>query len=302
MKSRVWHVLGAGSIGCLWAASLAEQGLPVEVILRDKRMASLPEQPHQLTLTHQEQSDDVSVSFTSPARISQSISRLIVCTKAQDALTAIKEVAHRLNKESRILLLQNGMGSQQAIAKAFPELGIWVGSVTDGAYLKSPFHVCHAGVGQTSIGPWSSNTQQDDFKELLSDFRLKVCLSAHIEQQLWNKLAINCCINGLTALFDCRNGELLDNGVCQIRLDELIDETGQLLNIYDIDNQLRENVYRVCRKTANNVSSTCQDARHKRTTELSYINNFLIKDASRRGLEAVVNRRLLDELERRNIH
>ncbi|WP_329606316.1 2-dehydropantoate 2-reductase N-terminal domain-containing protein, partial [Pseudomonas syringae] len=31
----IWHVLGAGSLGSLWAARLSRAGLPVRLILRD---------------------------------------------------------------------------------------------------------------------------------------------------------------------------------------------------------------------------------------------------------------------------
>ncbi|WP_256218091.1 2-dehydropantoate 2-reductase N-terminal domain-containing protein, partial [Pseudomonas sp. EGD-AK9] len=31
-----WHVLGAGSLGSLWAARLARAGLPVRLILRNR--------------------------------------------------------------------------------------------------------------------------------------------------------------------------------------------------------------------------------------------------------------------------
>jgi 2-dehydropantoate 2-reductase len=30
-----WHILGAGSLGSLWAARLARAGVPVQLILRD---------------------------------------------------------------------------------------------------------------------------------------------------------------------------------------------------------------------------------------------------------------------------
>jgi len=34
--STTWHVLGAGSLGTLWATRLARAGLPVRLILRDQ--------------------------------------------------------------------------------------------------------------------------------------------------------------------------------------------------------------------------------------------------------------------------
>ena len=35
-----WHILGAGSLGGLWAARLARAGLPVRLILRDQARLS----------------------------------------------------------------------------------------------------------------------------------------------------------------------------------------------------------------------------------------------------------------------
>ena len=36
-----WHILGAGSLGGLWAARLARAGLPVRLILRDFKLDGL---------------------------------------------------------------------------------------------------------------------------------------------------------------------------------------------------------------------------------------------------------------------
>ncbi|RMR32543.1 hypothetical protein ALP91_04752, partial [Pseudomonas savastanoi pv. glycinea] len=41
MMAVTWHVLGAGSLGTLWAARLARAGLPVRLILRNaERLAA----------------------------------------------------------------------------------------------------------------------------------------------------------------------------------------------------------------------------------------------------------------------
>ncbi|OED43177.1 hypothetical protein ACH42_10835 [Endozoicomonas sp. (ex Bugula neritina AB1)] len=302
-KNKHWHILGAGSVGCLWAASLADKGLTIEIILKDEAMQSQSGRSGHLTLVSQGQASKYPVSYTSPALINQPISHLILCTKAQDALNALSGIADHIDDKTRILLLQNGMGSQQAIIKTFPQYKIWVGSMTDGAYLKERFNVCHAGKGQTYIGPFTQAATPDDFDALISDFRLDVRYSNTIEKQLWSKLAINCCINGLTALFNCRNGALLDNDERQQRLNELIEETASVLaSSGKAIHELKENVYQVCQKTAGNISSTCQDARQNRTTELAYINQYLIQYATDRGLEVKSHRRLIKELQERDIH
>lgn len=310
MHSDNWYILGAGSIGCLWAASLCHKGEHPYLILRENRYQQLKEN-HQLMKNHvslklsaAELSVQYDVDVVSPATVNVPISRLIVCTKAQSSLEAINSVKPHLTENCQILLLQNGMGSQQAINEAFPTQTVWAGSSTDGAYLAAPFEVCHAGQGQTWIGPMKNDeTSVDSFNDLLNNFRLKVTPCDNIEQKLWEKLAINCCINGLTALFNCRNGELLDNSEKQSWLDQLIDETSTVLAALQIQiPSLKERVYGVCQTTANNISSTCQDARLGRTTELSFINGFLIDQAKGLGIPVKSHKQLMDKLRTSGIH
>lgn len=285
-------------MGCLWAASLCHHGMTPRLILRENSHQRLGQKRIPLKLTTADQTLRFEADITSPDTIDGPINRLIVCTKAQDALPAITSVKQHLHENSQILLLQNGMGSQQAIREAFPARNIWAGSSTDGAYLSAPFEVCHAGQGQTWIGPLNNRTSAaSGFNDLLDNFRLRVSQYAPIEEKLWEKLAINCCINGLTALFNCRNGELLDNGEKQAWLDQLIGETATVLTALEFPaNALRERVYGVCRVTAENISSTCQDARSGRTTELPFINGFLLRQANALGIALDYHHRLMDQL------
>ena len=48
-----WHVLGAGSLGSLWATRLARAGLPVRLILRDAARLAAYEAAGGLTLVEQ---------------------------------------------------------------------------------------------------------------------------------------------------------------------------------------------------------------------------------------------------------
>ena len=273
------------------------------MLVRNEHYARLPEPEVALTLTHQKERMTYSVPVVCAAELKAPVSRLIVCTKAQDALGAVQAISHYFADDCKILLLQNGMGSQQAIAEAFPELAVWAGSVTDGAFLNNAFEVCHAGKGLTSIGPLSKPCRNNDFEALHQGFRLDVQSVDDITLVLWKKLAINCCINGLTALFDCRNGELLDNGVRQQWLDQLADEVNSVLaSISKPIINLTESVHHICQITANNISSTCQDARLKRTTELAYINRYLIEQADARHIQVPYHKKLIDALAKQGIY
>lgn len=315
MDNQIWTVLGAGSIGCLWAASLCHKGFPTQLILKNERFYSLPAtvfsdnssdkktREIKLKLCYQGNAQTFNMPVTCPADLQAPVTRLIICTKAQDALNAIESIADRLADDCKILLLQNGMGSQRSIADTFSHLSVWAGSATDGAYLNASFDVHHAGRGITTIGSLNRACRDNDFEALLTEFRLNVQQTPDIENILWTKLAINCCINGLTALFNCKNGDLLDGGAKQSWLDQLIIETAQVLDAYQIPvYDLYHTVHHVCRITAHNVSSTCQDARMNRTTELAFINRFLLKKAHDRSIQVSSHEQLMAALAKRGIH
>ena len=193
------------------------------------------------------------------------------------------------------------MGSQQAISAAFSDYGIWAGSSTDGAYLANPFDVVHAGKGATIIGQINAGSSQlMSLPSFLSAPLLELDITAtdDIIEKMWHKLAINCCINGLTALYDCTNGALIHDSDKRQHLDVLIAETDSILQaLHIMSTSVKEQVYHVCRITQHNYSSTYQDVKYQRTTELAYMNGFLIRQAHEHGITAPCHQRLIEALQ-----
>ncbi len=293
-------------MGCLWAAKLYQHGIKPTFILRPCRYKQLSSNSVLLKMTdaHGNQTEN-RIKVTTAEEITQPIDKLIVTTKAQHAREAVFSVKNYLNEKSAILLLQNGMGSQQEIVDLLPNSEVCAGSSTDGAYLIEPFHVCHAGQGTTWIGHLSpkTNNLSSSFKGLLDNFGLDVRETASIEQKLWLKLAINCCINGLTALYKCQNGALLSNETRRSHLYRITQETEYALETLGVNLQmpLRQAVEEVCHKTAENISSTRQDSHADRTTELKYINAFLIHLAQEHSLPMRENKNLLEALQQQGV-
>ncbi|MET4693164.1 ketopantoate reductase family protein [Endozoicomonas lisbonensis] len=162
-------------------------------------------------------------------------------------------------------------------------------------------HVHHAGQGLTEIGCFNRQPATA-FLRQFQGFPLKMTASKDIENVLWQKLAVNCAINGLTALFDCQNGSLLENDKKPL-MDELIDEFVHVSNTLGrpTPESLHEKVYEVCRLTAANHSSTCMDARLQRRTELAFINGYLIRIAEKEGLKLPAHQQLMDRLSQKGV-
>jgi 2-dehydropantoate 2-reductase len=287
-----WNILGAGSLGSLWACYLKQQ-YSVSFITRQ----STPQQTLTLSYeypfaTHSSQSFDIP-SHTANS-IHHKIDNLLLCTKAYDALDAIRSVSSNLHSESKILLLQNGLGSQQAIANEFPDLAIYAASCTEGAYKKELHHVVHAGLGLTQYGPLTPAAATTN---LDINCQLKTKYIPDIQPILIQKLAINCAINGLTCIYNCHNGELLDQGVRQNHLLNLCKEIQ-----ISLDKLLPENICvyeRACeiaKSTAKNISSMRQDIINRKPTEIKFMNGYLNTLNTHTGANMPFNLDLIEKI------
>lgn len=298
-----WHVLGAGSLGTLWAARLARAGLPVRLMLRNTQRLADYARAGGLTLIEQ----GVSRRYAIAAEALDSdtpIQRLLLASKAYDAPTAAQQLAPRLTEDATVVLLQNGLGSQDAVAQHLQGKRCVYASSTEGAFRQADFQVVFAGVGHT----WLGDPLQPLAPQWLED--LQTAGIAHqwtpdILGKLWRKLALNCAINPLTVLHDCRNGGLREHpaevaSLCA-ELTLLLQTCGQPAAA----EHLHEEVLRVIDATAANYSSMHQDVSQGRRTEIRYLLGYACAAAERHELHLPhlqhLQQRLLDHLGARGL-
>ena len=95
-----WHVLGAGSLGSLWATRLARANLPVRLILRNAdRLAAYQANGSCVTLVE----NDIAHAYPVEAQTAdhrQPIERLLVACKAYEAEQAVAQLAPRLTAQA----------------------------------------------------------------------------------------------------------------------------------------------------------------------------------------------------------
>jgi 2-dehydropantoate 2-reductase len=303
-KRLPWHILGAGAIGSLWATHLSRNGYPVTLLLRNEASMRAFTPNRELTLqtgsaqehwpTGAEQIDAVPKD--------SAVTQVLVTTKSYDCLDALESLSGRLNDEAVIVLLQNGMGAQQAVAERSPRARVYAGSTTDGAYLKKRFHVVHAGHGKTWFGPLTESARRTGSQplEALLSTQLTAKYDPLIEIRLWQKLAINAAINGLTAYYGCRNGALARQSDYRAKMKQLCEETEQLTRALGLElfqHPLIDEAIKVAEATATNYSSMLQDVRQGRKTEMSYINGYICTQAATLGIDVPTHRWLVEAID-----
>jgi len=297
-----WHILGAGALGCLWAGYLSKTGHNVELLLKNDAVLSGFKEHNAVTLVHDDCRESLQVNASVAGHGKTIIDRLLITTKAHQTATAMLDAADRLSNSCRLLLVQNGMGVADQIASDYHQHELYCDVTTDGAYCPEKFTVVHAGKGNNFIGSYRNKYHPQTIIESLPTAYLNISGCDDIETRQWQKLAINCAVNGLTVVFHCRNGELLEKQEARARLARLCGEIARLGAVLGFDewaDNLYANTESVIRMTAANYSSMYQDINNRRITEIDYINGYLIKQAKKHGIDCPENEKLYEEIKQK---
>ena len=276
-----WHILGVGSLGSLWAMRLARAGLPVTLLLRTAEQLAAYQAAGGLALVENGTEQRLAIAaqtLDDPAPIQ----RLLLACKAYDALGAVEAIASRLAPDAGLILLQNGLGSQQRVTERLPHARCILASSTEGAYRDGPFRVVFAGRGLTSLGDPRNPTAPQWLAEL-TRAGIPHEWSERIDSRLWRKLAINCAINPLTVLHDCRNGELQAHADAVAALCAELTDLLQACGQADAASGLLDEVKRIIHATAANSSSMRQDVANGRRTEIGYLLGHACAEGARHG-------------------
>jgi len=264
------HILGSGAMGCLWASYLSPTH---DVTMIQKRR-------YEDGFHFQYLPDGITFNTTSieVSNINKPIKKLILATKAYDALNAMTQVSPYIESNTQVVLLQNGLGSQQDIAEQFPHIRLFACSSTEGVYKPDSRTVVHAGKGVNKIGAMNQYATLEALQEWLPSH----CYhwEENIEQILWQKFMINCAINPLTHIYQCANGQLLENPEFLSHMQVICDEIDLITKAkqYSLPRAI-DLAKQVCLVTAENYSSMLQDVRNHRKTEIDYITGYLLKQS-----------------------
>lgn len=283
------HILGAGSLGLLWCAAWHANNQRCTLITRDHQRARSLSQDG-FTLSDGDTEKHISCHALSADQLTaNSIDFLVVACKAHDTENAIKSVRPALCKHAIILTLQNGLGTQEVIANYVDSTcEIWAATTTDGANRPRSNQLIRAGSGLTRYGVWRPRDIEHDISSQLPNQLVILEFSNDIKPWLWQKLAINAVINPLTALHDCKNGNLLIDANLQIAVANTCREVSAILSaegLITIADNLLGTVNRVAHSTADNISSMLSDVRQKRATEVDFILGYLLTCAKLKNIE-----------------
>ncbi|MBL4834613.1 MAG: 2-dehydropantoate 2-reductase [Pseudomonas sp.] len=289
-------IVGAGSLGLLWAGRLARAGHSVCLLLRTPQAVEhWRENGSKLLFEHDDHRHVLEIQAQLHT-LADAVDCLIVATKAYSVSEALESLNRLLAPGSSVVLLQNGLGSQQQGRDLCAQNRVLYASVTDGAWMPATGHVVWAGKGVTRIGD-PSGASCPAWLEALPKTVIDWAWEPDIERVLWQKLAINCAINPYTVLYDCANGDVPARAGSDLNI--LVEELQAMLRARNFASEAADlpgTVAAVIQRTASNSSSMRQDVHANRRTEIDYILGYACRTASAEGLRVPTMLGLYDAL------
>jgi 2-dehydropantoate 2-reductase len=286
-------VMGAGAIGCLYGGilSLANPGT-VTLVGRDPMVEAVKKNGLQINGvlgTH-----TVRVQATTDPSTISSADLIMITTKTYDTLVAAKSIRHLLKRGAYIVIVQNGIGTEIAVADALKTTRVLRATTCMGALIPTPGTVHITGRGLTEIGSHYEENMDMVLKlaEVLRVAGFDVKTSDNIEGVVWTKTIVNCGINPIGALTGMTNGEVHSNLSLRRLVIRLVEETASVAEAMGIKLTTEDPVrytLGTAKATSANVNSMLQDIRLKKRTEIDAITGAVILLARELGIKTPVS-------------
>lgn len=213
--------------------------------------------------------------YMSPAGKCRFIVNTVKAYNLHDTLNLMMEV---MDRESLVLLLQNGMGVQEEIIERLGYDRSALGVVFIGATRTKPDTIVHHGGNTIYVGTlYGFNTGLIELADKLSRGGGDVRVVSRIQFYRWLKLGVNAVVNPLTAIARSPNKIVLTGPgrrLAEMIVDEVVEAASRKGVELDRD-RLLEIILRAARNTGENYSSMAQDIISGRRTEIDYINGYI---------------------------
>ena len=283
--SDTWHILGVGSIGGLFAHRLHHGGATVRLLSRSTEASSRTIALKTANSTQSQSCDCSNVDEDGD------ISHLLITSKSWAAGSALREIRHRIGNHTTIVAMMNGMQHIDDIHQVAPECTLFLATTTAGCHRSGEQWVA-AGEGKTLVGRPDASAAPSWFGTWQKGIpSLEWC--SDINERLVEKVAINACINPLTAVHGVKNGALLIDPY-QREAGQIIAEVSSILiemGYSQLASRLNRTVQTVMVDTAENTSSMLSDVMAGRRTEVDSIVGWLLQQSEQEhpALQAMLN-------------
>lgn len=290
-------VVGAGAMGCLFAARMAEAGARVTVVDVDPhRLDAIGSQG--IVLTDDAGTRAVPVHAAPAGEVVDPVDLLVLFTKGMHSAAAIASVVHLRRWNPIALTLQNGIGNAELLAARFGADRVLMGTALIPADLTGASMVKTHGFASLQLGAFGGAGAEmvERVGDLLARSGFTVHRHADIRIAVWEKVAFNAALNAAGMICAVPNAGL-DNPAGRRIAATVVNETAAVAAAkglaIDRDGVLAQ-IDAALREHGAHKASMLQDREAGRPGEIETINGAIAAEGRRTGIATPVCDTLVD--------
>jgi 2-dehydropantoate 2-reductase len=289
-------IIGAGAMGCLFAARMAEAGAQVTLVDVDReRLAAIGRDG--VTLTDDNGTRTLPMGVALAADVAP-VELVVLFTKGLHSAAAIKSVSHLAKSHPVALTLQNGIGNAELLVEGFGADRVLLGTAHVPADFNGLSAVTTHGFGSLDLGGFNAaaHTHAAPVADLLDRAGFKTSVAEDVQAAVWEKVVFNAALNAMAMICETPNAGMDNEPGRRIALN-VVDETVAVAKACKIRidrDKIAKTIDAALREHAKHKASMLQDREHGRVTEIDMINGAIAREGKRVGVATPVCDTLTD--------
>ncbi len=299
-------IYGGGSVGLGLASCLIKAGGDVDIVARKQTVAALRKDGLVRRGIFGEYCapPDKFGAFASLKEIlKKTYDYIMVCVKSFDSAEAAKDLAENkalFDKETKIVLFQNGWGNAEVFVSLFQAEQVYSARVITGFHRPSDNEVeitVHADAIHVGSLFGCDLACIEKLCEFIDRGEIPCEKTSDIAGDLWSKMLYNCALNPLGAILDVPYGALAASDFTRVVMNNIVEEVFEVMqkagyktHWQSAKDYLAVFYQRLVPDTAKHKSSTLQDILAKKKTEIEALNGAVIRLAQQHQISVPYNK------------
>lgn len=278
-------IAGAGAVGCYYGAMLVRAGHDVTFVGRKPHVDAINAQG--LLLETRTAKEYLRAKAVTDMASLETPELVLFCVKSADTESTGKELAARIDDNTIVLSLQNGVDNPQRLRTVIT-CPVVPTVVYVGAEMAGPGHVKHHGRGELIIG---TSARSDEIAASFNAAAIPTTVSKDVETMQWMKLVINCAYNALSAVGGIAYGPMMAIEGTDELVARVIEECVAVARADGITlpDDLIAQVSKVPAAMPSQFSSTAQDLMRGKPTEIDFLNGYVVRKGAEHGVPTPSN-------------
>jgi 2-dehydropantoate 2-reductase len=289
-------VVGAGALGGLYGAQLAEHGEEVTLIEINQPRVKLLNETGLFISEGNKGERCVKLGVSSSFEGLETADLVFVAVKSYQTESAVRDAMPVIGPKTFVLSMQNGVGNTDVMAEILGPKRVLSGITYHSIQHTGPNRIRYRpGIKPIQIAPYDGEVtpEIEAIGEVFNAAGLKTDVVENIDHAVWQKLLHNAVVNPVSALTGLTCRELLDDEDLQRFMRDLCMETIAVMRARGVPIMDEEDPYRPVigsqKALGKNRPSMWQDLARANQTEVDAINGAVVDEAKRLGLSAPLN-------------